>query len=50
MQKYRKDYEQDSKPWTDRSEAPDTNETLENLIQNMHVNVKQIHENLENNS
>lgn len=50
VQKYRKDYEQDFKPWTDRSEAPDTNETLENLIQNMHVNVKQIHQNLENNS
>ena len=44
---YRKDYEQDFKPWTDGSKAPDS---LENLIQGMHVNVKQIHQNLENNS
>merc|ERR1712156_485971 len=50
MKQYRKDYEQDFKPWTDRSEAPETNETLENLIKNMTGNVLQINQNLENNS
>merc|ERR1711973_382176 len=35
MRQYRKDYEQDFKPWTDRSEASETNETLEKLIKNM---------------
>merc|ERR1712062_306551 len=42
--------EQDFKPWTDRSEAPETNETLEKLIRNMTGNVLQINQNLENNS
>jgi len=50
MKQYRKDYEQDFKPWTDRSEAPETNDTLEKLIENMHGNVLQINQNLENNS
>ena len=50
MKQYRKDYEQDFKPWTDRSEAPETNETLEKLIKIMTGNVLQINQNLENNS
>ena len=50
VKQYGKDYEQDFKPWTDRSVTPDTNETLENFIKNMHENVQQINLNLENNS
>ena len=47
---YRKDYEQDFKPWTERSEVPETNELLEESIKLMHENVLQINHNLENNS
>ena len=50
IKKYRKDYEQDFKPWTERSEVPETNEMLEESIKHMHGNVLRINHNLENNS
>jgi len=43
---YIQDYEQDFKPWTDRSEAPETNGELECQIKDLHSIVHSISESL----
>lgn len=44
--KHNTDFEQDFKSWTDRIQAPKTNESLENLIKGLHDQVRCISRNL----
>ena len=50
MKKYNDDFEQDFKPWTDRVEAPATNQRLEDQISSLHANLNVIKKQLEANN
>ena len=50
MKKYNEDFEQDFRPWTDRVEAPQTNEILETQIEKLHEDLTVIKKQIEANN
>ena len=50
MKKYTEDFDQDFKPWTDRVEAPETNQSLEGQISSLHRNLQVIQKQLQANN